>query len=76
MRPVDVIDLAGEVLPRRWLRAFWTCLLIGMLATGSSAPILWYVMAKSEAIQADLVAPMLENIAELATPKPAPSGAP
>ncbi|UCN15835.1 hypothetical protein LFM56_05845 [Cellulomonas iranensis] len=73
---MDVIDLAGEVLPRRWLRAFWTCLLIGMLATGSTVPVLWYVMAKSEAIHEDLVAPMLDNIAELATPTPAPSGVP
>lgn len=73
---MDAVDLAGEVLPRRWLRAFWTCLLIAMLVTGSAAPILWYATAKSEAIQEDLVAPMLDHLAELATPTPTGTGAP
>lgn len=68
MRLVEAADFVGEVLPRRWLRVFWTCLLTGMLATWSTAPILWYIVAKSDAIQEDLVAPMLEHIAALATP--------
>jgi hypothetical protein len=70
MRVVDVVDLAGEVLPRRWVRRFVTSLLLCMLATGSVATALWYSTAKAAAIEEDLAAPMLEQITKIASPAP------
>lgn len=73
MRTVDALELAGDVLPRRWVRWMVLLLLAGMLVTHNYSPLMWFVTAKAAAIQEDVVRPMLDSLlANLSTPTPAP----
>lgn len=69
MHDVDFVDLAVEVLPRRWVRLILRIMVVLMLLTGSSAPFVWYATHKAAALDQDLMRPMLSQLATLATPR-------
>lgn len=75
MRTVDALEIAGEVLPRRWVRWAALLLLVGMWVTHNYSPILWFISAKSAAVQEDVVQPMLKSfVANMQTPAATPQG--
>jgi len=77
MRGSEWIELAGDVLPRRWLRVIGPLILAVLLRTGTASDVfLWFVQDKAAAIQEDVVEPMLEPLLEQtpANRKPSPDG--
>ena len=74
MRTVDVVELLGEVLPRRWVQAVVRLLVVFMLLTGITAPLMWFINAKAASIQDDL-APALQHIVQMATSTVLPTAA-
>jgi len=69
---VDVVELAGEVLPRRWVQGAVRLLVVFMLLTGITAPFMWFINAKAASINEE-IAPALQHIVEMAKPTVAPT---
>ncbi len=74
MRSVEVLELASEMLPRRWVRRAGVIVVLALLASGTfNEPAGWYVREKAAALQESLVEPILERfIEQLATPSQTP----
>ena len=68
---IDAVELAGEVLPRKWVRRVVLLLLGSMALTGNYALASWFVREESAKIKEDIVTPMMESILrEVAPTKP------
>lgn len=77
MRGSDLVDLALELAPRRWLRGVGALLLLVMVATGTAGAVFqWYVLDKVAGIQEDLARPIVEGMLRtIGVPTTAPSTA-
>ena len=73
---IDAVEIAGDVLPRRWVRWAVLLLLAGMAVTGNYAPVVWFVGEEATKIQEDIVAPMLDQILRAAVPTMTPAATP
>ena len=75
MRGSDLVDVALELAPRRWLRGVGAIVLLVMVATGTAGAVFqWYVLDKAAGIQEDLVQPIVDRMLRtIAVPTTAPS---
>ena len=60
MRGSDYVDIAGEVLPRGFVKFVVTVGFAAMYVTGNFAPFIWYVQDKAEGIT-QLIIPALQG---------------
>ncbi len=74
MRSVEILDLASEMLPRRWVRRAGVIVVLALLASGILNDAAgWYVREKAAALQESLVEPIFERFTEqLANPSQTP----
>jgi hypothetical protein len=76
MRTVDAVELAGDVLPRKWVRRAVLLVLGAMMVTGDYTPINWLVREEAVKMQDEHVAPMLTPIVRAAMPTVTPAATP
>jgi hypothetical protein len=77
MRGSDLVDLALDLAPRRWVRGAGAIVLLVMVATGTAGAVFqWYVLDKAAGIQEDVVQPMVDRmLRSITVPDIAPSPA-
>jgi hypothetical protein len=72
MRPVEVLEIAREILPRPWVQKVSIVTVLILLTTGTfDDVIVWLVMEKAAARLGGLE-PMLERLIEQSQTQPQP----
>lgn len=76
MRGSDGVDVAVEVLPRRWVRAILVVLILAALVFDWHAPFTWYIQDKAEGlteIVSDAMEDMLSGVQDSVAISPTPA---
>jgi len=70
MRAVELVEIAAEVLPRRWVHHALVLLVLGMAVTGCVAPVTWFVMEKAASLSEDMTPALQELVKDAQRPAP------
>lgn len=70
MRGSDVVDLALDLLPRRWVKFGLLALILTMTVTHWYEPVIWYALDKASGLSERLT-PIIQNILSTVAATPA-----